>query len=218
MFSPFHWRSPVCCPRDRSIITYYFISSEVFCMSSLLPIKTNIAGVTHKNDDGISRQTYVQDLSAGDILHLKDASSTRFPEAISVHNSFGDMLGYVPADLARDIRSHGYTPEALACIVIFQGRESPSKPYGASIAIGESNDSIVSLLDKSDADLVSTALRIEEEVSSQTAQATKPFSYVQPDYSKYQSGPKGKSAPWGCIIPVVIGFIIGIIIAAASTK
>jgi hypothetical protein len=68
-------------------------------------IHTKIAGVSHKNDDGTSRQRYIRDyVSAGQHLILKREPRNKYSaNATSVWWDQNIQLGYVPGDLSADV-------------------------------------------------------------------------------------------------------------------
>lgn len=89
-------------------------------------ILTKIAGVTHRNSDGSSRQANIEKLSPRDPLVLKrEPSNKADPNAIAVLDTYGRQLGYLNADLAEELapkldmgRQHG------ACVKDVTGSET----------------------------------------------------------------------------------------------
>lgn len=197
------------------------------------PIKSKIAGITFKNDDGTDRQSLVEELSVGDELSLQDMSSERYPEAIGVFNEFGDQLGFLPADLARQFRAYddGFAFERMACIVSSVGRASENKPLGVCIIIAESDDDAIALLDDTDRHSINISISAHTDVKSNTpetyrntinddrkslysASTGNPSTSTTPRYYR-PSDDVGKEKKSGCIwfilAVIAVAVVIGII-------
>lgn len=177
-----------------------------------LPYETTIAGVSFNNDDGSSRQEYVSGLMKGEILTLRNAATTEHPEAIAVYNKFGHQLGFLPKDVALPLRRCLIPFSSVVCMVKYVGRRSTAAPYGASIVIGQDRDSVLSKFSDIDRRMIEGT-------------SHKP-SYT---YTPIQSTPKYTPAPvpqrqqvpiipLGCLIPAILGLIIGIILATTVFK
>jgi hypothetical protein len=68
------------------------------------PIYTKIVGVTHKNSDGLDRQKLIRRCEVGEGLILRrEPRNPVDANAIAVHCSSGQQLGYLPADLAASL-------------------------------------------------------------------------------------------------------------------
>lgn len=197
------------------------------------PLKTKIVGITFKNEDGTDRQSLVEELSVGDELSLQDMSSEKFPEAIGVFNEYGDQLGFLPADLARQFRAYddGFAFERMACIVSSVGRASENKPLGVCIIIAESDDDAIALLDDTDRHSIDISISAHTDVKSKTpetyrheshdareslysAAANNPSTSTNPRYYR-PSDDVGKEKKSGCIwfilAAIAIAVVIGII-------
>lgn len=67
---------------------------------------TKVVGVTHRNDDGGSRQRIIQDCRARERLILEhDADNPVDPNAVRVCRENGDQLGFLRAELAEEVLS-----------------------------------------------------------------------------------------------------------------
>lgn len=81
------------------------------------PSRTNrvffqqVHGINYKNDDGSSRQQIIEHCREGEELVLVPEPTNPYdPDAVKIHRSNGDQLGYWPADgrMAHDLAS-GWT-------------------------------------------------------------------------------------------------------------
>jgi hypothetical protein len=62
---------------------------------------TKIAGVSHCNDDGTSRQDVVRRCREGEVLRLgREPNKPHDPNAVRVLRQNGEQLGYLPAHVA----------------------------------------------------------------------------------------------------------------------
>lgn len=67
-------------------------------------IRTKIVGVTARNDDGTRRQDLIEFLSPGEELELvRDPDNEHDENAVEVHDSGGDQLGFVRRELAEEV-------------------------------------------------------------------------------------------------------------------
>ena len=72
------------------------------------PIRTNVAGVTHRNSDGSSRQKILKRMQEeyyeGDLLYLESEPENPYDEnAIKVMNAEDEQIGYLSRDLAKTL-------------------------------------------------------------------------------------------------------------------
>ena len=81
-------------------------------------IKTKVAGVTHKNDDGAKRQKIISRCKRGDVLLLRHDPLGGYPNAVAVFRKNGQQLGYLRDDLAGDIVRHMTTGRKVTCKVL----------------------------------------------------------------------------------------------------
>lgn len=88
-------------------------------------VNTKVKGIHYSNKDGTSREEKVMQLTIMDGLCIKDASSERYPEAISFHTEDGYQIGYVSAGLARQIREKNIPIDSIKV-----GFPMVSKTYG----------------------------------------------------------------------------------------
>ena len=78
-------------PTDRSV-THFF---------------TKVVGVTHKNEDGSSRQDAIESLNPIDKLELENEDdNTVDPNAVAVLSPYGEQVGYLSRALAEEVM-HG---------------------------------------------------------------------------------------------------------------
>ena len=168
-------------------------------------IYTKIAGVTFKNDDGVSRQTILEDLNEGDFLDLKDDSSAKYPEAIGVYDQEGRKIGNLPKVAAESLREIlGDADKLGECIVmvISVGSED-GKPLGCQIEI--SHDDIEDDMDE----------QYEREIQSLDAQIKSiDQEYKATSYDRNEPSNSTKSGMGvGCfIVLLIIGGTIGILL------
>lgn len=85
--------------------------------------KVRLAGVSHDNDDGTSRQALLARCKPGERVELRREPDNAYdPYAIAVHRTSGEQIGYIPAGdrrLAEHIDRGG---EVAAHIVVIDGR------------------------------------------------------------------------------------------------
>lgn len=170
-------------------------------MASSFAYSSKIAGVTFDNTDGTSRQSLILKLKRGERLKLVDASSTEYPEAIAVYNSSSEQLGFLPKDDAKFIRVLRKDIDSLVCLVFSVGRTEDYKPYGVQIVFAES--------------LEAATDKLESMSSPSTFYTPLSNTYASPSPYSHNSTPpqKKNTVPWGCLIPSIIGLIIGIVLA-----
>jgi hypothetical protein len=69
-----------------------------------MSIKTKLVGVTHKNEDGTSRQELLKDMREGERIVLAyEENNPKSDHAVAAYNSIGQKLGYLNDDLAIDL-------------------------------------------------------------------------------------------------------------------
>ena len=151
-----------------------------------LPYETTIAGVSFNNADGTSRQEYVQHLLKGDILFLRDGSTSEHPEAIAVFNKFDIQLGFLHSDVAKQLRLMSYPFTSMVCMVKFIGQKSASMPYGATIVIGEDRESVLSTFSDIDRRFI--------EGPNYRPKNTYNYSYSSPSYAEPQRNKKKRGS------------------------
>lgn len=78
---------------------------------------SKIAGVTHKNKDGTSRQEALEYCGEGQKLNLIQTPTEKYPEAISIFAEGGDQLGFVTATLAPKINELLNCGKNLECVI-----------------------------------------------------------------------------------------------------
>jgi hypothetical protein len=92
-------------------------------------IKTNIAGVTYKNQDGTDRQTLLKKIKKGDLLFLERESDNKYDvNAIKVLNKKGQQLGYIKSELAEDLSAYLDNGESFKVIVLDKHGGNANKP------------------------------------------------------------------------------------------
>jgi len=80
-----------------------------------MPIKTKLAAVTRKNNDGVSRQELLREVKHRGDQHVTlehEENNTYSDHAVAVYDIHGKQLGYLKDDLATDIagRIKGQAP------------------------------------------------------------------------------------------------------------
>jgi hypothetical protein len=98
---------------------------------------SKIAGVSHQNDDGVSRQRIIASCRLGEELELvRDHHNPIDPNAVRILRRNGEQLGYVTAYLAKDLApaiDHG-TPIRVRISDLTGGGELTS---GVNIEVAE---------------------------------------------------------------------------------
>lgn len=96
-----------------------------------------IAGVSHANPDGSSRQTLVAALTVGDALHLeRDPDNPFDSNAVKVCDTAGRQLGFVPKEQAAGLSARLARGELLVArvITLVGGRD---RLHGCRFTVGE---------------------------------------------------------------------------------
>ena len=101
--------------------------------SVLRDMHSKIAGVTFGNDDGTSRQAYIQKLKPGDELIVRHLPTVDHPEAIGVFTRKNKQIGYLNADLATEINSRYANNRVKVTVSNITG--GGDKNYGCNIHI-----------------------------------------------------------------------------------
>jgi hypothetical protein len=100
---------------------------------------SSIAGVSHPNDDGTSRQQIIARCRVGERLILRaDPSNQYDPSAVKVLRSSGEQLGYLHAYIAPDIQPDLLNGiEVPCCISDLTGGYGHKYTRGVNIYIGQ---------------------------------------------------------------------------------
>ena len=77
---------------------------------------TKVVGVSFNNKDGSSRQDIIKSCRSGEEIYLKPTPSKEFPDAIGVFTKAGKQLGFVNADLAKDLKEK-YPTNPMSCAI-----------------------------------------------------------------------------------------------------
>ena len=105
---------------------------------TLKAFRTNLAGVTFENDDGINRQKIIAKCSEGEIVRLvRDRGNRHDPNAVRVERGSGEQIGWLPADIAKEIApvmDREIIPDAV--IVKMMGGTEDKPTLGVLIDIG----------------------------------------------------------------------------------
>ena len=99
----------------------------------LRDMHSKIAGVTFGNDDGTSRQAYIQKLKPGEELIVRHMPTSDHPEAIGVFTRKNKQIGYLNADLAAEINSRYANNRVKVTVSNITG--GGDKNYGCNIHI-----------------------------------------------------------------------------------
>lgn len=98
-------------------------------------LNARIAGVTHRNPDGTSRQESVRQLQAMEQLELRrDPDNPYSKYAVRVCTSTGYTLGYIPEFIARDV-SDALDSGGEAQAFVRHVRQSGATNWGAAIGV-----------------------------------------------------------------------------------
>ncbi len=177
------------------------------------PFETTIAGVSFNNTDGTSRQDYVKRLIKDERVYLVDAASAEYPEAIAVYNVCNEQLGFLPSDIAKQVRVREIPIDKLVAIVKHVGRASQYSPYGAIICVGRdlqsTRDKVNDIHKSIDVGSIYNHTYTSPYITSNTS-----FTQPQPSKQKKRIGPGLLIII--CII-VVLAPIIGFAVYTAKT-
>jgi len=102
---------------------------------------TAIAGVTHDNDDGSSRQEILRKCTIGERLILEHFPLTDHPNAVKILKTNGEMLGWIRSYVAEGIvefLNSGGTVRAV--ITELTGGTTDKKTLGCNIEVIESSN------------------------------------------------------------------------------
>lgn len=83
----------------------YQIENDSFILENkkdYIKTPTKIVGVTYYNDDGTSRQKYLERLKNNSSLKLKHVPSKKHPNSIGVFSLNEKQLGFLSSDLAKE--------------------------------------------------------------------------------------------------------------------
>lgn len=94
---------------------------------------SKVVGVTFGNDDGTSRQAYIEKLKPGDELILKPMPTPDYPNAIGVFTVGGKQIGYVKDELAVALVNE--YPKNLMQVTVANITGGGDKNYGCNIHI-----------------------------------------------------------------------------------
>jgi HIRAN domain len=112
------------------------------CLAKMAPLGTfnneffsKIAGVTHDNADGTSRQAIISRCNVGERLVLQPEPDNSFdPNAVKVLRTNGEQLGFLGARLAAELQPYLIAGQTIpCCIANFSGGEYET---GVNIYIG----------------------------------------------------------------------------------
>jgi hypothetical protein len=85
--------------------------------ASVRHFTTRVAGVTHSNDDGSSRQKILEDCSAGEVIVIAPEPNNRYDrDAWALRRQDGQQIGYLPAGTKSSIATRNGDCRAL-CVV-----------------------------------------------------------------------------------------------------
>ena len=103
-------------------------------MTILRDFHTKVVGVTFDNDNGTSRQEIIKNCRVGEDIILKPVPTKEYPDAIGVFNTRGQQLGYISAELAKEIKTQYPTNPMKVVIAGLTGGEE-NKNYGCNLHI-----------------------------------------------------------------------------------
>ena len=109
---------------------------------TLKALRTNLAGVTFENDDGVNRQKIIAKCGEGEIVRLvRDRENRHDPNAVRVVRESGDQIGWLPADIAKEIApvmDREIMPDAVIVEVMGGTKDKPT--LGVLIDVGRFAD------------------------------------------------------------------------------
>lgn len=96
-----------------------------------------IAGMSHPNTDGSSRQEIASRCKRFDVLHLLPEPNNPYDKnAILVRTQSGETVGHLKSAHAKEISSHlKYGKQMWVAVVKSVGSESPGEPVGMRIVL-----------------------------------------------------------------------------------
>lgn len=107
----------------------------IAALDGLTWLNATIAGVTHKNVDGNSRQRYVHELTFLDQLQLeRERDNPHSNYAVKILNEEGYQLGYVPEWIARDV-AKALDSGGIAVCYVQHARQTSSTNYAVAIGV-----------------------------------------------------------------------------------
>ena len=98
---------------------------------------TEVAGVTHNNRDGTSRQEIISRCSVGERLRVKHEKENPVdPNAVALLRQNGEQVGYLKVDLAAEIVQKGGQGWRYAAVIQkIDGDDTESRPRSAVVAL-----------------------------------------------------------------------------------
>src|SRR5450432_644542 len=98
---------------------------------------TKIAGVSHKNDDGSSRQAIIKRCTVGEELKLVRDPTNQFDRnAIKIFRKNAQQLGFIPAHVAASgLANEIDSGEFVSCVISNITGGGSGRSYGVNIWI-----------------------------------------------------------------------------------
>lgn len=117
------WRGP---SASNANGTYEIVNNRTY-------IHTKVVGVTFANEDGTSRQKYIEECHVGLPLSIQHTPTDEFPEAMSVFGKSLHQIGFVNKELAVDLLNKHELKSCIAYITEITG--GGEYPYGVNMKI-----------------------------------------------------------------------------------
>lgn len=113
-------------------------------MTALRHFFGQVAGESHHNADGTSRQAIIPRCRVGELLRLEHEPDNPYDiNAIRVLRQTGEQIGYLPRDFAAEVVSRSAKGWSYHAVLSGFGRARGYGPYGASLLIIVSGESVV---------------------------------------------------------------------------
>jgi hypothetical protein len=103
-----------------------------------VPFYSKIAGVSHKNRDGSSRQTIIRRCRIGEPLRFQcEPDNPVDPKAVAILRADGEQVGYLEARAAAELHRELASGEQIPCYITDLTGGTRDKPArGVNIYIG----------------------------------------------------------------------------------
>jgi HIRAN domain-containing protein len=95
-----------------------------------------VAGESHRNDDGTDRQAIIPRCRVGEVLVLEHQLDNPYDiNAIRVLRQNGEQIGYLEREFAGEVVSRTAKGRNYHAVIAGIGRPRPRKPYGVALLI-----------------------------------------------------------------------------------
>ncbi|MCA8989788.1 MAG: HIRAN domain-containing protein [Planctomycetaceae bacterium] len=163
----------------------HLIKPEHVRLITIRHYETQVAGGSHKNDDGTSRQEIISACSSGEFLWMEHEQGNKYDKhATRIIRANGQQLGYVPAHIAEEIYEAFYKDDGCKQIVV----AAEKVPYGSEDSRCHLNILIlVALSTTPDSDIEAYLTNLADQVPIGICDNLKPYQSVMPPIVKKQA-------------------------------